>query len=172
MAGKTEWIFLRGKAKWFRPNSLNKFGKWSHQIYLDPASLDLVRELQTQGVKNVISKDEDGYYINVGRQPEIKVYTDVGPKIIAMEPPKVLDGTKPTSSGDYEPFVGNVGDGSDIVTKVAVYQHKTPGGGKAKAMRWESTRIDNLVPWKGNDSFNDTEEKQVRGMSAQGPTMF
>lgn len=172
MAGKTEYIFLRGKVKFFRPNSLNKFGKWSHQIYLDQPSLELVRELQTQGVKNMIKKDDDGYFINVGRPPEIRIFTDVGPKSIALEPPKVLDGTRKTPTGDFEPFFGNVGDGSDVVTKVAVYPHKTPGGGTAKAMRWDSTRIDNLVPWKGNESFSDGEEKQVRGMEDQPPTLF
>jgi len=138
-----EYVFFRGKVKWFRPEQLNDWGKWSHVIYPDNESLEKIRELQAEGVKNVLKKDDDGYFISIGRASSLNRRTPgAGVKIVALTPPEVID-------KDGHPVRGvAVGNGSDVTTKVEVYSHGTPGGGKAKAMRWVSSRIDNLVPYE------------------------
>lgn len=157
----TEFVYLQGKCKWFRPHQLNDWGKWSHVIYPNAESLEKIRELQAEGVKNVIKKDDDGYFVSVGRPADIKKKTPSGMKIVGMKPPEVI-GT------DGSPLVGiAVGNGSDITTKCEVYSHSTPGGGKAKAMRWLSTRIDNLIPFTPDKDFDDVQIRAVKNLADQ-----
>lgn len=164
----SEEVYLKGKTKWFWHNKLDKYNKWSHRLYPDTDSLEKVRELQTQGVKNTIKKDEDGWYVNLTRSPTIKKKTALGETSIAMEPPKVVD-------KDGQPYMGFVGHGSDVTTKMYVYEHRTPAPpgstipGKAKAMRWDASRIDNLVPYEPTRDFTDAEKELVKGLDKQAP---
>jgi hypothetical protein len=164
---RSEFIFLQGKTKWFRPTKTNEWGKWSHVLYPNEAGLEKIRELQSEGVKNVLKKDEDGYFVTIGRNSEIKRKTDGGGvKMVGMTPPEVRD-------IDEKPL-GNtmIGNGSDVTTKVEVYQHGTPGGGKAKAMRWVSTRIDHLIPYDPPKDQFPTEEYQTRNLDKQPEQLF
>lgn len=171
MAGKTEYIYLQGKAKWFRPLQLNQFGKWSHVLYPNNESLEKIRELQSEGVKNQLKKDEDGYYVSLSRPSEIEIYSPSGKKKVGLTPPTVID-------ADGRPFLDSVGNGSDVTTKMQVYSHRTPGApgsttpGKAKAMRWESTRIDNLIVFKRETDFNEEEELKLKGVEEQPKQLF
>lgn len=162
---KSEYFYFQGKAKWFRPAKVNEWGKWSHVLYPDDKSLEIIRTLQSEGVKNVLKKDEDGYFISIGRNSEIRRRSDAGGmKMVGMTPPEVIK--------DGMPFKEPIGNGSDITTKVEVYQHSTPGGGKAKAMRWISSRIDNLIPYEmPNDQFPE-EAKQTNGLEKQPEQLF
>lgn len=155
-----EEVYLKGKAKWanrlFVPDI--EYKKWSLSLYPDAVSLETIRDLQAQGVKNVVKKDEDGYHVNLGRPTE-KVMRG---KVVAFSPPVVLD-------KDGAPFAGPIGNGSDVTVKMEVYSHGTPGGGKAKAMRLSSVRVDNLVPFEKSD-FTDEEQEQVEGMDNVKPS--
>lgn len=174
MAARTEYIYLKGKVKWFRHTAPDPWGNWKHDLYLDNGSLNIIKELQTvkdgvNGIKNVLKKDDEGYYIAV-RRPQQKMMRG---KVVGFAPPEVLDGSVTLPDGSNPPLRDtNVGNGSDVTTKCAVYTHGTPGGGKAKAMRWESSRIDALVPFDGKADFNETEEKQIRGLSQQPKPRF
>lgn len=157
----TEFVYLQGKTKWFRPNQLNDWGKWSHVIYPNAESLEKIRELQAEGVKNVIKKDDDGYFVSIGRPSEIRRKTASGVKIVGLKQPEVVD-------RDGQPNQNmSVGNGSDITTKCEVYSHGTPGGGKAKAMRWLSTRIDNLIPYEPTRDFDKDEARAVKNLDNQ-----
>ena len=157
-----EEIYLKGKAKWanrlYVPDI--EYKKWGLVLYPDVASLEIIRDLQAQGVKNVLKKDDDGYYISLGRPTE-KV---IRGKVVPFSPPVVLDkeGNATTVS---------IGNGSDVTVKIEAYAHGTPGGGKAKAIRLQSVRIDNLVPY-AQDSFTAAEVEQTAGLAEQPAPQF
>lgn len=144
----SELIDIQGKVKFIHAVNFNKYDKWSVTIYPEPKSLELIRDLQGQGLKNVIKKDEDGYYVQFSREPT-KLMRG---KIVAFAAPKVVD-------NKGEPMDGTkIGWGSDVTVRLDVYQHGTPNGGKAKAARWEAIRVDNLVPWT-KDQLGPDEQK-------------
>ncbi len=163
-----EYIYLKGKVKWCRPSAPDPWGNWKTEQYLEGDDLERVRELQARGLKNVIKKDEDGYF-TTWRRPVQKVYNG---KVTGFAPPEVLDGSRKLDDGSYAPLRDvNIGNGSDCIIKLQIYSHKVPGGGDKKgiAARWESIRVDNLVPFEGKKDFTDIEEKQVRGLENVPP---
>lgn len=162
MAKEKTYVYIQGKASWFRHNTPNKWNKYSTQIHPDAKGLELIRDLQAQGVKNTLKKDADGYYANFSRP--VTKETSTG-KVWAFQPPKVFD-------RDGNVFDGNVGNGSDVTLKIEVYEHGTPGGGKAKAVRWESARIDNLVPFESNRDLNEDEKEAHSGLKEQPEQLF
>ncbi len=159
---KSEIHYLQGKVAWFRPKVPNKWNKWSVQIHPNADGLELIRDLQSKGLKNQLKKDDDGYFLNVSRPVTKETATG---KILSFEPVKVF-------SADGSPFDGNVGNGSDVTIKIEVYEHNTPGGGKAKAMRWVSARIDNLVPFNSETDLNDFEKEASSGLKEQPEQLF
>lgn len=159
---KAENVYVQGKVSWFRPKVPNKWNKWSVQIHPDDKSLELIRELQAQGAKNVIKKDDDGYFVTFTRP--VTKETSTG-KILSFTPVEVFD-------KDGNKFDGNVGNGSDVTLKLEVYQHATPGGGKAKAIRWVSARIDNLVPFEKDRDLNSFEKEAHDGLDKQPEQLF
>lgn len=159
---KPEIIYIQGKVSWFRAKVPNKWNKWSTQIHPNAESLEIIRDKQAQGVKNQLKKDDDGYYLNVSRP--VTKETQTG-KILSFEPVKVFD-------KDGNPFDGNVGNQSDVTLKVEVYEHGTPGGGTAKAMRWISARIDNLVPFEADNHLTEDEAKAEAGLRKQPEQLF
>jgi hypothetical protein len=167
---KIDFVYLQGKTKWFRHSAPNQWGNWSHDLYIDPPSLEKWKELQTGsddvlGIKNQLRKDEDGYFVTLRRPVEKQLRSG---KKIGFAPPEVL-----TADG-VTPLRGvMVGNGSDVTTKLEVYTHFVPGSNnkKARAIRWLSSKIDNLVPFEINKDFNENEEKQVRGLAEQ-PAQF
>jgi hypothetical protein len=154
---KTEFIYIQGKVSWFRPKVPNKWNKWSVQIHPDAKGLELIRDLQAQGVKNQLKKDDDGYYTNFSR-PVTK--ETVSGRILSFTPVEVFD-------ADGKPFDEPVGNGSDVTLKLEVYGHNTPAGGTAKAIRWQSARIDNLVPFNNERDLNTFEKEAASGLVEQ-----
>lgn len=154
---KTEFVYLKGKAKWVRHTSVNPWGKWAMTLYPDEASYDVIMKLKEEGLKNTMKKDEDGYNLSFSR-PQNKTMKG---KVVAFTPPEIL-----TKEGVplRDTLVGN---GSDVTVKLAVYQHGTPGGGKAKAARWEALKVDNLVPFEMKRDFQEDQQKQVEGLMEQ-----
>lgn len=151
----TEMIDVQGKLKYVHAVGFNKYEKWSVTFYPTPASLEIIRDLQAQGVKNVMKKDEDGYFIQFSREPT-KLMRG---KVIAFTAPKVID-------KEGQPFDGTkIGRGSDATIRLEVYQHATPSGGKAKAARWDSIRIDELVPWDPDKSLTAEEAENVKSLT-------
>lgn len=159
---KTENIYIQGKVSWFKAKTTNKWNKYSVQIHPKPADLEKIRDLQGEGLKNVIKKDEDGYFVNFTR-PVSKEFRSG--KIVTYTPPEVFD-------KDGKPYDGNVGNGSDATLKIEVYQHETPGGGKAKAARWVSARIDNLVPYEPDRDLTSDQKEAASGLREQPEQLF
>ncbi len=172
MALEHNYIFLQGTCKYFRydvPDNKYEPPRWNHVLYPNEEGLTKIRDLQSEGVKNTLKKDEDGFYVNLAR-PCWKEYVDRktgGRKKMVFDAPVVLDKeNQPLPTGT------RIGNGSRVTTKMDVYTHGTPGGGKAKAMRWESSRIDELIPYEPERDFTDQEERQTRNLDKQPEILF
>jgi hypothetical protein len=159
----TESIFVQGKAKWAMLHRPNEWGNWKITLYPDTASLEKIKNLQGQGLKNVLKKDEDGYHMSFNR-PHQKM---IKGKVIGFTPPEVLE-----SDGKTPLTTARIGNGSDVTVKLEVYAHSTPGGGRAKAARLGSIRVDNLVPFVPERDFNDVAKEQIAGLADQPAPIF
>lgn len=151
-----EYVYLSGKAKWFRAGQADQWGFFKTKLYLDPPSKTKFMELKKEGLASFLNMDEEGEWITCKR-PSQKVMKG---RPVSFAPPEILnkDGTIPLRDV-------NVGDGSDITCKMFVYEYRAPGKDtpKKKAMRLESVRVDNLVPFN-KESFDPDTEKMVRGL--------
>jgi len=176
---RTDYVNFQGKARWFKPQAPNQWNRWSHELVLTPESLELFRELQlsqqdtdkitgkpitVNGIMNKLKKDEDGYYTSFSR-PCSKEYRG---KIRGFEPPLVFQADGKT------PLVGVlVGNGSDVTTTCECYTYPNPaGGGYGRALRWYSTRVDNLVPFDNSRDFTDEQHKAKHFLDKLAPEKY
>jgi hypothetical protein len=138
-AKKTRTEYVSGKMAWVRVVKPDiQYNCWSVRLYPNSESLNKIREWQGEGLKNVIRKDDDGDYVRF--KCDVSRHRRDG-SIWTFEAPKVVD-------KDGRPMDGNVvGNGSDGTLKLEVYEHNTPGGGKAIAARLVGVRVDHLVPF-------------------------
>lgn len=137
----SEFVSLDGALKWVKVDPANpeapfgdeKAGKWSVVIYPQPEALEMIRDLQAQGLKNVVKKDEDGYNVKFSR-PTGR-YNKDGVLTKNFDPPKIT-GAMPKE----------IGNGSLGSIKLEVYEHGTPTGRKAKAARLLEVNVTRLTP--------------------------
>jgi hypothetical protein len=166
---RTEYVDLRGKVKWFRYQLPDQWGKWGHCLYLDDASKAAFRELKksngnVQGVKTEMKYDDDGDFV-ILRRPAQKEGRDG--KVYGFAPPVVFDGSITLQDGSHPPIGNiNIGNGSDVTTRLEVYQYNIPGGNgtKGKACRWLSSVINSLVPYESARNLTPQELKQSQGL--------
>lgn len=151
----TEFIVLKGKGSWINHNRPDKFDKWGLMLHPDAEALEIIRDLQAAGLKNQLKKDEDGYYCRFSRP----IHKMIKGKLTPFTPPKIF-----LADGSPAPEDISIGNGSDVAVKLAVYEHGTPSGGKAKAARWESLRIDNLIPYERERDQSPEDAVGYRGM--------
>lgn len=151
----SELVDVKGKVRFIHAVGFNKFDKWSITLTPDGPSLEKIRELQAQGIKNVMKKDEDGYFIQFSREPTKLIRG----KVIAFAAPKVVDTAGVAMDGS------RVGRGSDVTVRLDVYQHGTPSGGKSKAARFDSLRVDNLIVWDPDKDLGPAEAEQVKNLT-------
>ena len=154
---KTEYVYIQGKVSWVKNKTTNKWNKYSVQIHPNPEGLEIVRDLQAAGLKNNLKKDDDGYFVNFTR-PASKEFKSG--KIQTYAPPELFD-------AEGKRYEGGVGNGSDATLKIEVYEHDTPGGGKAKAARWVSARIDHQIPWDLEEDGTDDQKFMQAGLKDQ-----
>lgn len=156
--------YIKGKLSWVRPDKPDPWGNYKATIHPDNEGLEKIRELCAEGLKNRIGKDDDGYFVTF-RRPTQKMMKG---KVVAFTPVELLDGTQPKlADGSYPPLRDvAVGNGSDGVIKLQIYEHPTPSGGKAKAARLEAIRIDTLIPFKKTD-LSDVEARQIGELADQ-----
>lgn len=165
-----EFVYIQGKAKWFKhmvPEVFKGKGAWKHTIYPNEESMEKLWKLKKEGMKNDIKKDEDGYYINFRRPTEIVIKDKITQRLkdIQQDPPVVMGPQKEDMTRIP------VGNGSDITTKLEVYEHSVPGSqNKAKAARWMSTRVDHLVVYENSKQeaiLKSIEERPLKGLAEQ-----
>lgn len=156
----TEYVFIEGKLSWVKTEVPNEWGKWTCTVHPNPVSLEKIRALQGEGVKNVLKKDDDGYYTTFSR-PTQKM---IKGKVVGLSPPELLQPDGKT------PLKGTlIGNGSDGIVKLEVYSHKTPGGGSAKAARLLSIMVTNLIPFELKRDFTAGQQEAVSGLTEQKP---
>lgn len=168
MAGNrgTEEVFLKGKFKYMhhlRPNP--RFpDKWNVLFFPDEEGIQVIKALKKQGVQNHLKMDDkgDGWCINFSRPIE----RDWSGKKEAMEAPKVI-------FPDKSPVEVRVGDGSDGIISLEVYQHKTDIQGQyKKAARWRGARIDNLIPFNAETDYTEEEKAEIKTLSEVPEQLF
>lgn len=136
-----EFVKIEGALSWVKvdpnnpepPFGSEKAGKWSSCVHPKPEGIELIRDLQAMGLKNIVKKDENGYYTKFSRP--VARYNKDGVKTKDLDPPK-LTGAEPKE----------IGNGSLGTLTLEVYEHATPGGGKAKAARLYAVDITRLTP--------------------------
>lgn len=139
----SELVKLKGKLMWVRCVELNKYGKWSLELYPDADSLEKLRELQADGIKNVIKKDDEGYHVQISRPPTVEFTKGA---VQSVTPPRIRD-------KDKLPLPANVriGNGSDGIVEVERYKYKLPNSEKrVSAIRLYGVQVENLVPFELN----------------------
>jgi hypothetical protein len=144
----SELMYIRGKASWAHTLTPNPYGAYTISVHPNPEGLEKLRELQAQGLKNTMRKDEDGWFMTF-RCPQSK---EMRGRIITFPPPEVI-----MDDGKKSPLQGHIGNGSDVTVKLEVYSHNTPGGGKARAARFVGVMIHNLVPFVSKEEQHDEE---------------
>lgn len=161
-AKKTRFEYIQGKlgehSKIGSPDT--EYQCWMANIYPTKDSLELIREMQSDGLKNVLKKEEDGYFTRF-RCPTHRERRDG--TIWTFEPPIVVD-------MQNKPMDGNrVGAGSDVTLKLEVYSHPTPTGGTAIAARLVGVRVENLIEFDPDRDFSDAEKAQIHGLKDVTP---
>lgn len=156
-----ESIYFTGKAKWARLITADsEYQKWSMDLYFTPQSLDDFKALK---LKTHLKKDDDGYYARLSR-PTQKMMRNV---MTAFSPPKVFD-------KDGKPLEGvMIGNGSDVTVKCELYKYTAPGSKeKQNAIRLESVRVDNLVPYEPKKDFDKVTAAAAEGLTDQPAPLF
>lgn len=158
---KTQLVDVEGKIKYIHGVNLNKYGKWAITVYPTPKSLDIIRDLQADGLKNVMKKDDDGYYITFSREPT-KLMRG---KVVAFTAPKIVDADGKLMDGN------KVGWTSDAIVRLEVYSHPVPNTQKrAKAARWDSLKVTNLVPFEVDKSdWSEEEKENIKDLAQKEP---
>lgn len=150
---------FQGKIKYIHAAGLNKYDKWSVTFYPDPKALERIRDLQADGLKNVIKKDDDNqYFIQFSREP-IKKYLDKKTgmtKEMIFSPPKVKDHKGAALDGN------RIGRGSDCKVLLELYWYNAPNSSKkVVAARFEGVIVDNLVPYETTPPSTETKEEKI-----------
>ena len=156
-------VYFKGKGSWFRHlfDLDQEFQKWHVTLHFTAESLDEFRALQ---LRTHLKKDEDGYYAKLSR-PRRKIMRG---KEIIFDAPLVFD-----KDGNPITDSKNVGNGSDITVKCEVYQYTAPGSKvRANAIRLESVRIDNLVPYSPQRDYEPDQAKAAAGLMDQPEPLF
>lgn len=129
--------YFRGIAEWAKVHKPDpKFDVYTLDLYLDKLSMSLFKDskLQLQ-----VREGERGSFIKL-RRPNTKI---IKKELINNGPPKVLI----SRDGNYVPFEDNIGNGSEVVTRVRVYDTM-----KGKGHELETVAVESLVPY-GGESF-------------------
>lgn len=147
-------IDIHGKVKYIHAVALNKYNRWSITLYPTDESMKLLRELKSEGLKNEFQRDDDGDYMSFHRDPEKLVRG----KTRAFAAPKVIDKDGNLMDG-YR-----VGWGSDVTCRLEYYKNGPKSPYKFAAVRWDSLRVDNLVPFEAERDLPPTEAAEVKSL--------
>lgn len=135
-----KYFYFRGKANWAKiKNPDVAYECYSVDLILDDDSKGLFKD---SGLQLKVKTTEDGgNYIRL-RRPMTKTFKDKG--VVDNGPPQVLlrDGK------DYKPFDGFIGNGSEIIAKVRVYDTS-----RGKGHELTVVAIEDLVVYEGSEEI-------------------
>lgn len=133
--GTLEWI----KTDPSNPEEYQGKRSWSVTIHPDKPSLEIVRDMQADGIKNVVKRGEaqGDFYVKFSRKCE---KTNKAGKVLkTFTPPKVYmpDG----SLYDNVKYLGTCEGSIDVL----FYEHKMIGGGTSHAAMLEAVHLTKVV---------------------------
>lgn len=144
MATKT-YLFT-GKTKWAKPTKLDeKYDNYQMPLYLDEKSWIDFKE---SGCQTKIKTDADGEY-TVFKRDEKETNWKTGEKQI-NGPAKVY--ILHPETGQYEPFDGLIGNGSEVAVRVDIFDtrngkgHRLISVGVNKLVEYNPDKVDSNVP--------------------------
>jgi hypothetical protein len=129
----TDFVKVKGTLKWARLNAPDEYDGekfWRVALYPDADSLPIVQELMKQGIKNVLKKDDDGYFMNFRRPCQLLRKGSLKP----LDPPRVTG----VPEGQF------IGNGSKGTVVLEVYGFSTR---KGKAARLFAVDVEQFVPY-------------------------
>jgi hypothetical protein len=142
---------LKGKSGWTHVFQPGKFGKWTISLNLDNESLTKVLAWKKEGIKNELTKDDDGYWVTISRPT---FYEDKLKNRIAVVPPIIVD------ADNKQMAETRIGRGSDVEVKVELRDFTAPITKiKAKSMRLVGVKIHNLVTFERPGDMAPWEDK-------------
>jgi len=130
------YYYFKGKAFWAKiKNPDLKYECRSLDLHFDDESYQMFKD---SGLQLKVKETEDGSsYVRL-RRPLTRVTKDK--EVIDVGPPQVL---LKNDAGDYVPFDDFIGNGSDVIAKVRVYETS-----RGKGHELVVVAIDNLVPYE------------------------
>lgn len=141
---------VHGKVKYIHAVNFSKYDKWTVTIYPDATSLELIRGLQADGLKNNLKKDEENqYYVSFHRDPTKMMRG----KLVSFAQPKVVDKEGKLMDGSL------IGWESDVTVRLEVYRSAPNSAYRYVGARWDSLRVNNLVPWESTRELGPEEQE-------------
>lgn len=120
----TKFHYFAGKAKWaqvYKGNGDDKYESWKINVYLTPDSWE---EFKATGLQLEQRFDEEGSYVTFRRR-----YNQIIKKeLVEFDPPKVVD-------ADGNETTALIGNGSDVVVKVSVFDTRKGPGHRLEAIK-------------------------------------
>lgn len=141
----TKIYYFRGTVMWAKVHEVDKkYGHYTLDLHLDEPSLQLFKDANTElKLREGELNGNPSVYVKFRRTPQRLIAGD----IVDVGPPKVL---VLNAIGEAETLTDNIGNGSTIVVKVAVYPTQ-----KGNGHRLESVLVEKLVPYQKVEVVND-----------------
>lgn len=134
--------YFRGVAKWAKVHEPDKkFNVYTLDLYLDEPSWAAFKD---SGLQLKVRDSEDGEYIKLRRDAERIIAGDV----VQIGPPDVYL----LKDGEKEKITSLIGNGSQVVCKVVVYDTD-----RGKGHRLEAMGVENLVEYEGATVMTEEE---------------
>lgn len=134
------YYYFRGKAFWTKIKKPDmKYECYSLDLHFDDESLGLFKD---SGLQLKLKETEDGAIYTRFRRSLTRITKDKG--VIEIGPPQVLL----KSGEEYVPFDDYIGNGSDVVCKVRVYDTS-----RGKGHELVVVAVENLIEYDGAEEI-------------------
>lgn len=142
-------VYVTGDLYWARTQApeTDPWGNtgWKIAVYPDKESLTVVMDMQASGIKNILKKDDRGYYINFKRP-------SVDKKGKTYAPPEVVD-------AEGKPVTDLIGNGSKGVVKLSLRTFALKTGGKGAAAILDKIKVTELVPYETSGKKSEASDE-------------
>lgn len=132
----TKIFYFTGVAFWAKVQKPDEmYDRYSLDLYLDPDSMEKFKD---SGLQLKVRENENGTYVRFSRSPTKLIKGEE----VSLGKPEVL--IYDAQAEDYIQFDGLIGNGSEVVCKVSVYNTQ-----KGVGHTLEAVAVDTLVEYGG-----------------------
>lgn len=138
----TQIFYLEGKVNWAKVQepTLKYQSKTDYEYTIDfLPNAEALAQLKASGARSGVKQTEEGAQVRFRRS---LFYVGKNGEKVDLDKPTVLKFNKDT--GENEPFDGLIGNGSEVIVKIAVYDTQM-----GKGTRLEGLVVLDLVPYEG-----------------------